>query len=42
VADDDKIELSIPREKVIKMINSLTEAIKKEPNAYKYHLTINL
>lgn len=42
VADDDKIELTIPREKVIKMINSLTEAIKKEPNAYKYHLTINL
>jgi hypothetical protein len=42
VADDDKIELTIPREKVINMINSLTEAIKKEPNAYKYNLTINL
>ncbi len=42
VADDDKIELSIPREKVIKMINSLTEAIKKEPNAEKYRLTIKL
>lgn len=42
VADDNKIELFIPREKVIKMIDSLTEVIKKEPNANKYHLTINL
>ena len=41
-ADDDKIELFIPREKVLKMISSLTEAIKKEPNSNKYHLTIKL
>ena len=32
----------IPREKVIKMIASLSEVIKKEPNADKYRLTIKL
>ena len=42
VADDDKIDMLIPREKVIKMIASLSEVIKKEPNADKYRLTIKL
>ena len=42
VADDDKIDMLIPREKVIKMIASLSEVIKKEPNAEKYRLTIKL
>lgn len=42
MADDDKIDMLIPREKVLKMISSLTEAIKKEPNADKYRLTIKL
>ena len=41
-ADDDKIDMLIPREKVIKMIASLSEVIKKEPNADKYRLTIKL
>ena len=42
MADDDKIDMLIPREKVIKMIASLSEVIKKEPNADKYRLTIKL
>ena len=42
VADDDKIDMLIPREKVIKMIASLSKVIKKEPNADKYRLTIKL
>lgn len=42
IADDDKIDMLIPREKVIKMIASLSEVIKKEPNADKYRLTIKL
>lgn len=42
VADDDKIDMLIPRDKVIKMIASLSEVIKKEPNADKYRLTIKL
>lgn len=42
VADDDKIDMLIPRDKVIKMIASLSEVIKKEPNAEKYRLTIKL
>lgn len=42
VADDEKIDMLIPREKVSKMITSLSEVIKKEPNADKYHLIIKL
>ena len=42
VADDEKIDMYVPREKVIKMIKSLTDVIQNSPNAEKYHITIKL
>lgn len=42
VADDEKIEMLIPREKIVKMISNLTKAINDNPDAKTYKLTINL
>ena len=41
-ADDTKIEMLVPRDKMIKMIQGLTEAIKNNPDANTYKVTINL
>lgn len=42
VADDEKIQMTIPREKVVKMIASLSKAIQDAPQANTYKITINL
>ena len=42
VADKEKIEMLIPREKIVKMISNLTKAINDNPDAKTYKLTINL
>lgn len=41
-ADDSKIEMLVPREKMIKMIKGLTKAIQENPDAKTYKVTINL
>lgn len=42
VADDQKIEMLIPREKMVKLIKGLTDAINNNPDAKSYKVTINL
>jgi hypothetical protein len=42
VADDEKIEMLIPREKMVKLIKGLTDAINNNPTAKSYKVTINL
>ena len=42
VADDQKIEMLIPREKMVKLIKGLTDAINNNPTAKSYKVTINL
>ena len=42
VADDEKIEMLIPREKMIKLIQGLTDAINNNKDAKSYKVTINL
>lgn len=42
IADDEKIELLIPREKMVKLIKGLTDAINNNPDAKSYKVTINL
>ena len=42
VADDEKIEMLIPREKMVKLIKGLTDAINNNPSAKSYKVTINL
>ena len=42
VGDDEKLQLIIPREKVTKMIQNLSEVIQKAPQANTYKITINL
>lgn len=42
VADDEKIEMLIPREKMVKLIKGLTDAINNNPDAKSYKVTINL
>ena len=42
VADDDKIEMLIPREKMLSLIDGLTRAINENKEAKTYKITINL
>jgi hypothetical protein len=42
IADDEKIEMLIPREKMVKLIKGLTDAINNNPDAKSYKVTINL
>ena len=42
VADDEKIEMLVPREKLIKMIQSLTKVVQENKDAKTYRVTINL
>lgn len=42
VADDEKIEMLIPRERLVKLIKGLTDAINNYPTAKSYKVTINL
>jgi regulator of protease activity HflC (stomatin/prohibitin superfamily) len=42
IADDEKIEMLIPREKMIKLIKGLTDAINNNKDAKSYKVTITL
>lgn len=42
IADDEKIELLIPREKMVKIIKGLSEALENNKDAKNYRVTINL
>lgn len=42
IGDDKKLQMLVPREKMLQLIKGLTEVLKKEPDAKNYKITINL